>query len=69
MKYNELLVQAGEYQTQGDNNNARKIYEKMIKLDPTNPVPHHNIAIIYSDSGFYSGLYVNMSIVLNLLRI
>jgi tetratricopeptide (TPR) repeat protein len=72
MKYNELLIQAGEYQNQGDNNNARKVYEKMIKLDPTNPVPHHNIAIIYSDSGFFSGSireYVNcLELVKNIMK-
>ena len=53
--YEELLKQAAQCMERKDMKSARRKFEKAIKLDPDNPLAHHNIAIIFGDSGNYPG--------------
>lgn len=53
--YQGIMGKVGQCIVQKDMKGARRLLEKAIKRDPNNPLAHHNLATIYSNSGHYSG--------------
>ena len=53
--YEGVLRKAAKCQVQNDEKSAMHLYKKAIKIDPNNPLAHHNLATLYGHSGHYSG--------------
>mmetsp|Transcript_10683 Transcript_10683/g.23639 ORF Transcript_10683/g.23639 Transcript_10683/m.23639 type:complete len:470 (+) Transcript_10683:237-1646(+) len=53
--YMGMIRKSCQCTLQNDMKGARRWLEKAIKLDPENPLAHHNIATGFSNSGHYSG--------------
>ncbi|KAL7539496.1 hypothetical protein ACHAWF_006423 [Thalassiosira exigua] len=53
--YSGLIRRAAQCTAQNDAKDARRMYEKAIKLEPSNPHAHHNLATIFANSGHVAG--------------
>lgn len=50
-----LMKRCGQCMVQNNMKGAKRSLENAIKLDPENPLSHHNLAIIFSNAGHYIG--------------
>jgi len=48
--FEQLMMDSARCMAQGDNLKARRKLEKAVKLEPENPVGHHNLALLYGSS-------------------
>ena len=53
--YEGIMKSAGVCMIRNDLEGSRRLFRKAIKLDPDNPLAHHNLATVYSNSGHYVG--------------